>query len=179
MIPNPYHIEDHHIMMPFTCDVMRGWWHTLSMSWQLSCVLAPLSVALGALRNINTLNEGVLLSISCVGQVASSAPYSKSSLLLSVSLSFFVHWNLHKSFIIQSFLLCDRVSMFVSFAPWFEYFVNPTNDHWGWDFVAGYELTLLSRWCMGVVKFLVQELLFLACLQMPTHTVFHHKLLQT
>jgi hypothetical protein len=32
----------------------------------------------------------------------------------------------------------------------------------GWDFVAGYESTLLSLRCAGVVKFLVQELLFLA-----------------
>ncbi len=39
--------------------------------------------------------------------------------------------------------------------------------------MAGYKLMLLSQQCVGVVKFLVQELSFLA------YGVFDHKPLQT
>jgi hypothetical protein len=160
------HIEHHHIMMPFACDAMR----------QSSCVLVPPPGCGFGNPAAHWCLEWGSVGISCVGRLASSA------LILSEGCCHQSHYlflfigicmHLHHSIL----FLCCGVSMSASFAPWFEYFVNPTCDHWGggggWDFMAGYKLMLLSQQCVGVVKFLVQELSFLA------YGVFDHKPLQT
>jgi hypothetical protein len=40
--------------------------------------------------------------------------------------------------------VCDGVSMSASFAPWFEYFVDPTCDHWGGGGETSWQGT---SWC--------------------------------
>jgi hypothetical protein len=73
-------------------------------------------VALEALQHIDALNEGVLAS--AVGGWLHQ-PALPSQVCHRQS-----HYPLLFFGIIQSFLLCNGVSTFASFMPWFEYFVN-------------------------------------------------------